>query len=88
MKTAYLNEMIEEELYMRQSSGFDVIGKEEFVYKLKRSIYELKSARCWIQALHTVLLSLLFKRCNSNPCLYVKWNGKKTIFFLYMLTTC
>lgn len=47
VKTAYLNGVIEEELYMLQPPGFSVVGKEEFVYRLKRSIYELKqSARC------------------------------------------
>ena len=50
--TAFLNSELEEEVYMKQPEGFIVKGKEDFVCKLKRSIYGLKqSPRCWNSAL-------------------------------------
>ena len=39
MKTAFLHE---EEIYMQQPEGFEVKGKENFVCKLKKSLYGLK----------------------------------------------
>ena len=42
VKTIFLNEYLEEEVYMDQSEGFSVKGKEHMVYKLKKSVYELK----------------------------------------------
>ena len=37
--TAFLNGILEEEVYMKQPEGYEVQGKEHLVCKLKRSIY-------------------------------------------------
>ena len=42
VKTAFLHGKLEEEIYMDQSEGFIVPGKEDHVCKLKRSLYGLK----------------------------------------------
>ena len=42
VKTVFLHEELEEEIYMDQPEGFIVLGKENFVCKLKRSLYGLK----------------------------------------------
>lgn len=51
VKTAYLNGVLQEELYMKQPAGFEEQGKEGLVCRLRRSIYGLKhSARCVMSA--------------------------------------
>ena len=44
VKTTFLNEDIEEEIYMDQPEGFSMEGKDHKVCKLKKSIYVLKQA--------------------------------------------
>ena len=42
VKTVFLHGELEEEIYMDQPEGFIVLGKEDLVCKLKRSLYGLK----------------------------------------------
>ena len=73
VKTAFLHEDLEEEIYMRQPKGFEVKGKENLVCKLKKSLYGLKqSPRMWYQKFDTYMLRLNFVRSNSDHCVYVK----------------
>ncbi|KAL0291283.1 UNVERIFIED_CONTAM: Copia protein [Sesamum radiatum] len=44
VKTAFLNGFVEEEIFMDQPEGFTVVGKEQKVCHLQRSIYGLKQA--------------------------------------------
>ncbi|KAL0394865.1 UNVERIFIED_CONTAM: hypothetical protein Slati_4452700 [Sesamum latifolium] len=44
VKTAFLNDFVEEEIYMDQPEGFTTIGEEQKVCRLQRSIYGLKQA--------------------------------------------
>ena len=47
VKTAFLNEVIEE-VYIEQKEGFGTHEKESHVCKLKKSLYGLKQApRAW-----------------------------------------
>jgi hypothetical protein len=45
VKIAFLHADLEEEIYMDQLEGFIVFGKENCVYKLKKSLYGLKQSR-------------------------------------------
>ncbi|KAL0378462.1 UNVERIFIED_CONTAM: Retrovirus-related Pol polyprotein from transposon TNT 1-94 [Sesamum radiatum] len=48
VKTTFLNGFIEEDIFMDQSEGFTVVGEEQKVCHLQRSIYGLKQAsRSW-----------------------------------------
>ena len=48
VKTAFLNGIIEEEVYIEQPKGFVVHGKESHVCKLKKTLYGLKQKpRAW-----------------------------------------
>lgn len=42
VKTTFLHEDLEEEIYMKQPEGFVVKGKKELVCKLKKFLYGLK----------------------------------------------
>ena len=42
IKTAFLYGNFEEEIFMDQLEGFKVKKKEDYVYKLKKSLYSLK----------------------------------------------
>ena len=44
VKTTFLHGDIEEEIYMEQPEDFKVEGKENFVCKLKKSLYGLNQA--------------------------------------------
>jgi len=44
VKTAFLCGDLEEEIYMSQPHGFEVVGKENWVCKLKKSLYGLKQS--------------------------------------------
>lgn len=47
IKTTFLHEDLEEEIYMKHPEGF-IIKEEELVYKLIKSLYVMKqSARMW-----------------------------------------
>lgn len=41
VKTAFLHGYLKEEVYVSQPEGFEVKGKEEKVYKLKKALYGL-----------------------------------------------
>jgi hypothetical protein len=44
VKTAFLNGLIEEEVYIEQPLGFEVHGRESHVCRLKKALYGLKQA--------------------------------------------
>ena len=44
VKTAFLYDDLDEEIYMSQLTGFKTVGKENMVCKLKKLLYELKQS--------------------------------------------
>lgn len=56
VRTAFLNGDLHEDVYMTQSEGFLIKGKEHMVCKLKKFIYGLRqSSRCWNHKFHEVI---------------------------------
>ena len=72
VKSAFLNGMLDEEIYMEQPQGFIITGQETKVCRLKKAIYGLKQAsRAWNQQFHGVLTELGFTRTFSDAGVYV-----------------
>ncbi|KAH9307354.1 hypothetical protein KI387_035265, partial [Taxus chinensis] len=87
VKTAFLHGDLEEELYMQQPEGYEVKGKEEMVYKLKKSLYGLKQAPCqWYKKFDSFMMEQGYIRCHSDHCVYTKKfeDGSYIILCLYV----
>ncbi|XP_031377996.1 uncharacterized protein LOC116193313 [Punica granatum] len=73
VKSAFLNGVLEEEIYVEQPEGFIAKGEESKVYKLKKALYGLKQApRAWYGKIDQYLQNLGFERSLSEFTLYVK----------------
>jgi hypothetical protein len=73
MKSAFLNGVIHEEVYVRQPPGFENPKYPDRVYKLSKALYELKQApRAWYARLKTFLLEHV----------YIMGSVDKTLFTL------
>ncbi|CAI5963259.1 unnamed protein product [Closterium sp. NIES-64] len=81
ISTAFLNGILEEEVFMTQPPGYeDGTGR---VCKLKKSIYGLKQApRCWYQKLAAVLEEMGFRTSSCDESLFLKGEGEKLVLFL------
>ena len=56
VKTVFLNGITQEEVYIEQSLGFEVHGRESHVCRLKNALYGLKQApRAWKSHIDTYL---------------------------------
>ncbi|KAG8474247.1 hypothetical protein CXB51_033974 [Gossypium anomalum] len=79
VKSAFLNGILEEEIYVEQPQRFEVPSKKDMVCKLRKALYGLKQApRAWYARIDTYLLSLDFQRSFSEPTLYIKKNNTET----------
>jgi hypothetical protein len=59
MKTTFLNEMIEEEVYIEKPHGFEVHERESHVCRLKIALYRLEQApRAWYSRIDEYLHSM------------------------------
>lgn len=68
VKTAFLNGIIEEEIYLKPPHG---LQNDTKVFRLHKSLYGLKqSARKWNEAIHDCLTNLNFKQSKHDNCLY------------------
>ena len=87
VKTAFLNGILEEEVYMKQPEDFVMSGNEHKVCKLIKSLYGLKQApKQWHQRFDEVVLSNGFMLNQSDKCLYSKFDesGNGVIICLYV----
>ena len=73
VKSAFLNGVLQEEIYVEQPEGFIIPGQEGKVYVLKKALYGLKQApRAWYNKMDGHLMSLGFEKSLSESTLYVK----------------
>eukprot|EP00253_Pinus_taeda_P010888 PITA_10888 len=84
VKKTFLQEDLEEEIYMKQPEGFAVKGKKELVCKLKKSLYGLKqSPRMWYEKFDTFIWGLGFTRSKADHCVYFKLIGDRIIYLIF-----
>ena len=73
VKSAFLNGMLWEEVYVEQLKGFVDPHRPDDVYKLKRALYGLKQApRAWYDRLIAYLTEHGFKRGSVNTTLFIR----------------
>ncbi|GKB71051.1 retrovirus-related pol polyprotein from transposon TNT 1-94 [Tanacetum coccineum] len=77
VKTAFLNGILHEEVYVSQPDGFVDQDNPNHVYKLKKALYGLKQApRAWYDLLSKFLLSQEFSKGTVDPTLFIRKQGK------------
>ncbi|GJW81093.1 retrovirus-related pol polyprotein from transposon TNT 1-94 [Tanacetum coccineum] len=77
VKTAFLNGILREEVYVSQPDGFVDQDNPNHVYKLKKALYGLKQAsRAWYDLLSKFLLSQGFSKGTMDRTLFIRRQGK------------
>lgn len=86
VKMAFLNGVIEEEIYIENPKGFEAHGMDSHVCRLNRVLYRLKQApRAWYSCIDSYLQSVGFIKSEVDPKLYyVQVKGKLLILVLYV----
>eukprot|EP00253_Pinus_taeda_P003040 PITA_03040 len=86
VKSAFLNGVLMEEVYIEQPLGYEKKGQEYKVCRLKKVFYGLKQApRAWYSRIDSYLLENGFEKCEGEPTVYIKEkDGKILIVVLYV----
>lgn len=80
VKSAFLNGVLQEEVYVSQPDGFHVKGKENMVYRLNKALYGLRQApRAWNAKLDKTLKDMGFQRCPQEYVVYKIKKGNMTL---------
>ncbi|KAL4038573.1 hypothetical protein IC575_002195 [Cucumis melo] len=86
VKSAFLNGVLQEEIYVEQPEGCEKQGEGNKVYLLKKALYGLKQApRAWYSKIDEHLLSLGFLKSLSESTLYVKHNGTGILIIIFKI---
>ena len=73
VKTTFLHGDLEEEIYMEQPEVFKVDGKENFVCKLRKSLYGLKQAsKQWYKKFESVMEEQDYNKTSLDHCVFVQ----------------
>lgn len=80
VKSAFLNVVIQQEVYVSQPKGYVQKGNEHKVYKLLKALYGLRQApRAWYSRLNQCLLQLGFEKCPFEHAIYTKRTGTDSL---------
>ena len=72
VKCAFLHGILKEAVYMRQPKGYEVEGKEGWVWKLHKALYGLKQGgREWYAVIDGFFQELGFTRAYADHCVYI-----------------
>jgi histone deacetylase 1/2 len=82
INNAFLNGLLEEEVYMVQPPGFETTDSS-LVCKLNKALYGLKQApRQWFDRLTSTLLQFGFKPSKCDPSLFTYTKNKQVVYLL------
>lgn len=77
VKSAYLNGVLKETIYMAQPRNYEQAGKEDHVCLLKKGLYGLKQAgRAWNQTIDPALRKLGLEPLVNDRCVYLHRSGQ------------
>jgi len=77
VKSAFLNGYLKEEVYVKQSPGFESHDFPNHVFKLDKALYSLKQApRAWYERLSSFLIENDFQRAKVDNTLFLKSKGE------------
>jgi hypothetical protein len=77
VKSAFLNGLIKEEVYVEQPPGFEDSEYSSHVYKLSKALYGLKQApRAWYECLRDFHITNGFKVGKADPTIFTKTIAK------------
>ncbi|GJY64123.1 retrovirus-related pol polyprotein from transposon TNT 1-94 [Tanacetum coccineum] len=80
VKTASLNGILREEVYVSQPDGFVDQDNPNHVYKLKKALYLLKQAPyAWYDLLSNFLLTQDFSKGTMDPTLFIRRQGNNIL---------
>jgi len=80
VKSAFLNGVLEEEVYLEQPPGYIKVRKEHEVLRLKKALYGLKQApRAWNTRIDKYFMENGFIQCPYEHALYVKKTKDKML---------
>ena len=83
VQNAFLHDVLEEEVYMKQPPGFADVTKSQYVCKLDKALYGLKQApRAWYSRVSTKLQQLRFRPSKGDTSLFFFKKGKVIIYML------
>ena len=75
VKSTFLNGELEEQVYIKQPEGFQLLENTNYVCKLKKALYGLKQAlRAWYSRLDKYLQQTGFRKGSADNNLYNKVN--------------
>jgi Reverse transcriptase (RNA-dependent DNA polymerase) len=81
VKTAFLNDDIDECIYMSQPPNYESDNSKQIIYKLKKSICGLKqTSRQWYFKFHQVIISFGFEPNLVDEYIYHKFSGSKVLY--------
>jgi hypothetical protein len=85
VKTAFLNGVVEEEVYVEQPKGFEVGSRKTHVCRLRRALYGLKHApQAWYSRIDSYLRDMGFQRSEADMNLYFFPGKDPLILVLYV----
>ncbi|GKD12062.1 retrovirus-related pol polyprotein from transposon TNT 1-94 [Tanacetum coccineum] len=85
VKTAFLNDILREEVYVSQPEGFVDQDNLNHVYKVKKALNGLKQApRKWYDLLSKFLISQEFSKGTVDPILFIRRQGRDILLMSMM----
>lgn len=83
VKCAFLNGPLEEEVYVKQPTGFVSESQKEKVYRLHKALYGLKQApRAWNKRIDSFLSDIGFLKCTTEHGVYVRRSSSDNLIIL------